>query len=212
MKSIVSIISSESPVPAYLFIREKYVSGDRLVFISARDAKPTMSYLIKLLGVPKELVQAIVFYREDDEFTYERICRRLREELNPDERYFVNLAGGTRYMALAVQQAFSKLKSDFFYVNLRDNTIIKSTFDDSIDDNDDFIYPIRRRMTIREYLTLHGIEHDAADVQRHKPIRSENYANMFFDYFISKRLNDRDYGIIERLSELSPIRKPMAAH
>lgn len=159
-----------------------------------------MSHLIRILNIPQELVDCIVFYHEDEEFSYERICRRLRQDLKTDIHYYVNLAGGTRYMALAVQQAFSKLNADFFYVNLRDNTIIKSIFDDSIDDDDDYVYPIRRRMTISEYLSLHGIQHDA-NQQQHKPTRKEDYVQQVFEIFSTKQLNESDYNILEILRE-----------
>ena len=44
--------------------------------------------------------------------------------------YCVNLAGGTRYMALAVQQVFERFKSEFFYVQVEENLIVKSAFDE----------------------------------------------------------------------------------
>lgn len=197
-KTIVNIISSESPAPAYIFIREKYVPGDRLLFVSSQESKPSMDHLIKYIGVPEAQVDAVVL-RTGDEFVYERICRRLREELKHDEQYFVNLAGGTRYLALAVQQAFSVFKTDFFYVNLKDNTIIKTIYNNSIDDDDDYVYPIVRRMKLGEYLSVHGIIHDAGEVQIHQPIRSEMYVKQLFDFFADGRLNNRDYEILEVL-------------
>lgn len=199
MKTIVNIISSESPVPAYLFIREKYVTGDKLLFIAAKDAQPAMEQLIQFIKIPKEQIESIVFYREGDDFTYERICRKMREVLKKEEHYYVNLAGGSRYMALAIQQAFSKMNSDFFYVNVRDNTIVKSIFDDSIDDDDDYVYPIVKRLSIGEYLSLHGMQHDADERSTHKPIRSEDYVSHVFELFVSKQLNNRDYEILETL-------------
>lgn len=197
-KTIVNIISSESPAPAYIFIREKYVPGDRLMFVSSQDAKPAMDRLVKFIGAPATQIDAVVL-RAGDEFVYEHICRRLREELKKDEHYFVNLAGGTRYLALAVQQAFSAFKTDFFYVNLKDNTIIKTTYNNSIDDDDDYVYPIVRRMKLGEYLSIHGISHDVGDVKTHLPIRSEIYAQQLFDFFANGRLNSRDYEILEVL-------------
>lgn len=197
-KTLVNIISSESPLPAYLFIKEKYVEGDQILFVSSRKASSDLKHLSKVLLIPDSQIFEVVF-RENEEFTYERICRKLRSVLKEDVHYYVNLAGGTRYMALAVQQAFSKLHTDFFYTNLRDNNIIKSVFDDSIFDNDDYYYPIRRKMKISEYLTLHGIVHDALDVKIHKPIRGDDYARQMFSFFAEGRLNSSDYGILEIL-------------
>ena len=197
-KTIVNIISQESPAPAYIFIREKYVTGDRLLFISSQDSKPALDHMVKYIGVPENQIDTMIL-RAGDEFVYEHICRRLREVLKKDVHYYVNLAGGTRYLALAVQQAFSAFQTDFFYVNIKDNTIIKTIYDNSIDDDDDYVYPIVRRMKLSEYLSMHGILHDANDRQVHMPIRSESYAKQMFDFFVTGRLNNRDYEILEVL-------------
>ena len=34
-KTLVNIITEDNPIPAYLFIKEKYEVGDRLMYISA---------------------------------------------------------------------------------------------------------------------------------------------------------------------------------
>lgn len=34
-KTLVNIVTDDNPIPAYLFIKEKYEPGDRLMFISA---------------------------------------------------------------------------------------------------------------------------------------------------------------------------------
>ena len=159
-KTIVNILSQESPVPAYLFIKEKYVAGDKLLFLASRSAKSDLNFLSRFMSLPIEAMSRVLF-TDEEEFSYERICRRLRAELSPEEHYCVNLAGGSRYMALAVQQAFAALRTDFFYVNLRDNTIVQSVFDSSIDDDDDYVFPIAYRMRVGEYLSLHGMRNDA---------------------------------------------------
>ena len=94
-KTIVNILSLESPLPAYLFIKEKYVRGDRLLFLAAPSAKADLDFMSRFMALPVEVMEKVVFTKEE-EFSYERICRRLRAELNPEEHYCVNLAGGTR--------------------------------------------------------------------------------------------------------------------
>lgn len=197
-KTIVNIISVESPLPAYLFIKERYVKGDRLLFLAAPSAKENLEFLTQFLSMPAEIMEKIVFSKEE-EFSYERICRRLREELKKEEHYYVNLAGGTRYMALAIQEAFSSLHADFYYINLRDNTIVKTIYNDSIDDDDDFVIPICHRMRIGEYLSLHRMQNDAEAQCDYKPVRSAEYARTLFSYFASGRMDGRDYDVLEAL-------------
>ena len=197
-KTIVNILSSESPLPAYLFIKEKYVRGDRLLFLAAPSAKADLDFMSRFMALPVEVMDKVVFTKEE-EFSYERICRRLRAELSPDEHYCVNLAGGTRYMALAVQEAFKRVHADFHYVNLRDNTIVKTIYDDSIDDDDDVAIPICHRMRIGEYLSLHRMQNDADVQSAYKPVRSAEYARTLFSFFASGRMDRRDYDVMETL-------------
>ncbi len=129
-KTLVNIITEDNPIPAYLFIKEKYEVGDRLMYISAKDTEDDLDALSDLFNVPATHIEEIVLKHNMDEFTYEKICRTVLGFLNPDVNYCVNLAGGTRYMALAVQQVFERFKSEFFYVQVEENLIVKSAFDE----------------------------------------------------------------------------------
>ena len=126
-KIIVNIISKDDLMPAYLFVKEKYEEGDGLMFISAKDTTEELALVSELLKVSSQDVVNIVLTKERDEFTYERIGRRLLPELRKDVKYCVNLAGGTRYLALAVQHLFESFDSEFFFI--RECFISKSAFD-----------------------------------------------------------------------------------
>jgi len=82
-KTIVNILSQESPVPAYLFIKEKYRSGDKLLFVSSKSARSDIDFISRFLSLPAGMMSKVVF-TEEEEFSYERICRRLRAELRPE--------------------------------------------------------------------------------------------------------------------------------
>ena len=197
-KTLVNIITEDNPIPAYLFIKEKYEVGDRLMYISAKDTEDDLDALSDLFNVPATHIEEIVLKHNMDEFTYEKICRTVLGFLNPDMNYCVNLAGGTRYMALAVQQVFERFKSEFYYVQVEENLIVKSAFDDSIFNNDDYFFPIRYRMTIADYLKAHEIRHDL-DRYRHVPIRSKEASEYMYRLFSQHRLSDGDYKILEML-------------
>ena len=197
-KTIVNIITEDNPIPAYLFIKEKYEAGDRLMYISAKDTVDDLDALSELFNVPASLIEEIVLKHESDEFTYEKICRTILGHLKRDIHYCVNLAGGTQYMALAVQQVFEKFDTEFFYVQVENNLIVKSIFDDSIYDNDDHFFPIRHRMTITEYLRAYDILHDLKEYG-HLPIRSEAETNYMFKLFSKQMLPWQDYETMEQL-------------
>ena len=172
-KTLVNIITEDNPIPAYLFIKEKYEDGDRMMYISAKDTEDDLDALSELFNVPATHIDEIVLKNDVDELSYEKICRAILARLDHNTQYCVNLAGGTRYMALAVQQVFEKFNSQFFYVQVEENLIVQSVFDDGIYNNDDLFYPIKYKMTIDEYLRAHEIRHNLF-LYEHAPIRSES--------------------------------------
>lgn len=200
-KTLVNIVSEANPASAYLFVKEMYEEGDELLFIAAKDTEDAMEALIQVLAVPDHVVHRIVLYKDRDAFIYERICRQLRENLKQDSNYHVNLAGGTRYLALAVRQAFEKYHPKFFYTNVEHNVIIGTIYDDSIDDNDDYVLPIRYRMTIGEYLALHRLSHDITPTDRHQARFPREFANRIFDLVSMHRLSSEESNVFEKLRE-----------
>lgn len=203
-KTIVNIITEDNPIPAYLFIKEMYMEGDRLMYISAKDDVDDLMKLSSLIGVPSDKIDEIVLKNEMDEITYERIYQTVHKSLNKETSYWVNLAGGTRYMALAVQEVFNNFNSTFFYVQVEKNLIVQSIFNDSVNDNDDLFYQIGHRMNIAEYLNIHYIDHDL-ETPVHQPIRSEKDVMLFFKKFVqldkNQNLNSRDFKVIELLRQ-----------
>ncbi len=59
-KTIVNIVDKINPLPAYLFIKEYYESGDRLLFISAEEEIDCIKPLAKSLTIDENLVNIII--------------------------------------------------------------------------------------------------------------------------------------------------------
>ena len=198
MKTLVNIFDSQEPLAAFLFLKQYYEEGDRLLFISTKEDRNAVAPYASLFHIPDELITYVWFKRSQDSYIYERICRHLRSWLSPEVRYWVNLAGGSRYSALAVQHVFAGFDAKFFYVQTRENVIVSSFFDSSINDDDDVVEPIRYRMSLAEYFALHGLKHDLRE-NRHTPIRSAEDARRIFDCFKRRRLSNRAFNAIEQL-------------
>lgn len=198
MKTLVNIYDPHNPLAAYLFLKQYYTEGDRLMFISTREEKAALAVYASMFKVPEDHVELVWFHRSEDKYIYERICRHLRSRLSHDEIYWVNLAGGSRYSAIAVQYVFAGFHSKFFYVQTRENLIVSSFFDASIDDNDDVIDPIDYRMSLAEYFELHGVEHDLKG-KRHTPLRNWNESKRIFECFKARKLPDQAFSAIEQL-------------
>ena len=200
MKTIVNIISREHPLAAYLFVKEQYEPGDQLLFISAHENFDCITPLINVLKINKEQVQRLVLRRDSDKYTYERICRAINSVLNHDNTYYVNLAGGTRYMALSVQHVFANYNSTFFYIQTNENLIVKTIFDNSIYDNDDEIIPIHHRITLAEYFELYGLTHDINE-ETQTLVSDGTHCQQMFEMFSKKLLNNNDYKVLDILRE-----------
>lgn len=198
-KTIVNIVAEDNPVSAYLFVKEMYEPGDRLLFISAKDTEEDLNLLSEQFAIPANLIDEVVLKQDKDEITYEKICRTVHARLVPGVRYCVNLAGGTRYMALAVQQVFERFHADYYYLDVEENVIVKSVFDDSIYDNDDYFFPVAYRMTVPEYLRIHSVKHDVKDLKDFGPILSKESAERFLTIFTNGQLTNADYDVLETL-------------
>ena len=201
-KTLVNIISREHPLAAYLFIKEYYEAGDKLLFVAANEDFDCITPLVKTLKIDRELVQRIVLRRDTDKYTYERICRIINSAVDKHAEYYVNLAGGTRYMALSVQHVFSNFQSTFFYTQTRENLIVKTIFDNSIYDNDDEIMPIQYKMKLSEYFEVYGLTHD---LDTPKPFVSDQQPQctpaFLFGMFTQRKFSSSDYKVMEVLRE-----------
>jgi hypothetical protein len=198
-KTIVNIIDKSNPLPAYLFTKEYYESGDVLLFISTEEEADCIQRLAQLLEVEEAFVKSIIVKRFQDNMLYEHICRAIKDKLNTDTQYYLNLAGGSRYMTLSVQHVFEEFNTLFFYTQTRENQIVKTIFDNSIYDDDDEVFPIKHRMTLKEYFSLYGLESDV-DTPR-KQVKETSFSQHLFTLFSQNLLGTNDFKAMQVLRE-----------
>lgn len=198
-KIIVNIIDKNNPLPAYLFTKEYYESGDVLLFISTEEEADCIQRLAQLLEVEEAFVKSIIVKRFQDNMLYEHICRAIKDKLNTDTQYYLNLAGGSRYMTLSVQHVFEEFNTLFFYTQTRENQIVKTIFDNSIYDDDDEVFPIKHRMTLKEYFSLYGLESDV-DTPR-KQVKETSFSQHLFTMYSQNLLGTNDFKAMQVLRE-----------
>ena len=198
-KTIVNIIDQSNPLPAYLFTKEYYEEGDELLFISTEEEAHCIQLLTHQLSVDEKLVKSIIVKRYQDNLLYERICRTIKGNLIPNKQYYLNLAGGNRYMTLSVQHVFEEFNTLFFYTQTRENQIVKTIFDNSIYDDDDEVFPVKHRMTLKEYFGLYGLQSDVD--QPRKMVKDVAFSQHLFTMFSQNLLGQGDYKVMELLRE-----------
>ena len=218
-KTIVNIIDKNNPLPAYLFTKEYYEDGDALIFISTEEEADCIDRLAKQLEVSDSLVKRIIIKRYQDNLLYKRICRTIKNQLNQEKQYYLNLAGGNRYMTLSVQHVFEEFNTLFFYTQTRENQIVKTIFDHSIYDDDDEVFPIKHRMTLKEYFGLYGLQSDVD--QPRKQVKDTAFSQHLFTMFSQNLMGRGDYEVMSTLREkyrnwnflrISEAEKPVKNH
>ena len=190
-KVIVNIVSQQS-VPNYLFIREMYEEGDSLMFISSQKMAHNIDDILQPLKDISCVTERIVFENENDEEKWAVMCDTVSKRLFQDKKYFVNLTGGTKYMALAIQSVFEKFNSSFFYIPYPKNIILSSQE----------ARPIKYRIKVEEYMQIHG-----KDIRYGNLLLPEtDYTTRFFDQFVN-HFNTKDFDTINLLRSYRNIRR-----
>ena len=182
MKTIVNLVSKQT-IPNYLFIKEFYVSGDDLIFITSAKMKDKILPILNTLGesYPNQVIEV-------DEENWTSMTSKIKERLSKDTNYLVNTTCGTKFMSLAVQSVFQDFNASFFYIPNPENKLL-APFNDKI-------VPIQYRVDIPEYFSLHGIPFRQKCITKEK-----NYTASFFRGFTEKLLTDGDFKIINLLRE-----------
>ncbi len=199
MSILVNIIDAGDPLPAYLFLKEHLQEGDKLLFIAAHGDEWMAQHISKVAEIDDSIVTIASMANKEDNHKYEHICRAIIPHLNKEEHYKVNLAGGTRYLCIAVEKVFELYQAQYFYVKTRENIIVSTIYDYSLYDNDDIAKPIRYRMTLAEYLTLHGLKHDVNEHKKHTPLKSPEAVHRFFRAYAYGNLTGGDFYAINLL-------------
>ena len=198
-KTIVNIIDKNNPLPAYLFTKEYYEENDELLFISTAEEADCIDLIAKQLEINETFVKRIIINRYQNNLLYERICRTIKDKLDTETQYYLNLAGGNRYMTLSVQHVFEEFNTLFFYTQTRENQIVKTIFDHSIYDDDDEVFPIKHRMSLKEYFSLYGLQTDVETSR--KMVKDVTFSQHLFTMFSQSLFSRGDYQVMEILRE-----------
>lgn len=183
MKTIVSIISAQ-PTPNYFLIKELFEPGDELLFITSTTMRKNIKPIVDTLAWNNVVISEVIL-ADGEEERWEIMCNRIEKAISKEKQYAVNLTGGTKYMALAVQNVFEKYNSLFYYVPFPKNVILTK----------DAELPITTRLTVVEYMQLHGHKIKAGNT-----IRTFEDAKQMLVCF-TQVFRDNEFRIIDKLRE-----------
>ena len=196
-KTIVCTIEEEV-IMNYLFIKELYQDGDKVLLITQYQLNHLVERYRQLFQYINN-IDVISLDKDGDEDFWDIICKTIRDNLlqRGEENYYVNLSSGTRLMSIAVQQVFDKFNSKFFFMPLDRNVIIHSQIDDNNENNDDILSQINHKVSVAEYMKINGVSSHQSE-----PSLPEAYAEQFFGYFTGGHFTNNDFDILEDLREL----------
>lgn len=175
MKTCVVSLISEQTVPNFLFIKEKVMLGDDLLFISSRKFEERIQWIKNALGCANCNFD-IVQLNDGEEEQWDKMVLAIKKKLSSGIRYEVNLTGGTKYMMLAVHQAFQEYTANFYYIPFPKNSILGIVDSKSLS--------LNYRINVAEYLTNYGVAFTEKCITE-----SKEYTEAFFNRFVQDRLD-----------------------
>jgi hypothetical protein len=178
MRNILVSIISEHLIPNFqLFQHLKDKIDEHLLITTTQmEQSGVTNNFINLVEKENYPVNVIV----TDAWDFENILSELNKicEVNSDNKYFVNLTGGTKMVSLAVFHFFRPLNAKMYYVAIGANSC-------------QLIYPeqkdqekFRHQLTLKQYLGLYGY-----DIEYNNTL----YKSVKFTKHLFKDIQDRDY-------------------
>ena len=123
------------------------------------------SRFCNVLKIRKSDVRVIVISEDD----LPDAMRKLKSEnLNANDKFIVNITGGTKVMSIAAFTHFSNFNADFYYVPITVNKI------ETLKTGEDL--PLNYRINVAEYLMLYGLKFEHST---YLPVERENYGAVF---------------------------------
>ena len=119
MKTTLISLISDQTIPNVQFIKEKKVDSHIFVTTKGMESKGVSEWIIKACKLTEIYVDSV----EVAPFSYDDVQRKLQERLNDDDRYIVNLTGGTKIMSLAVNDLLRDYSAEMYYLTGQKNYI-----------------------------------------------------------------------------------------
>ncbi len=172
MTCLISLLS-EHLLPNFLLAKEFEGRYDSHILVTTRrmgDMGMTSRYC-NALGIDKKDIKIIVISEEDLPDAREKLQN---ENFSKEDKYLVNLTGGTKIMAIALFQHFYKHPVDYFYVPIATNKIENVRTGENLS--------LNYRVNISEYLSLYGLYFETSDTRyRDDDNRGEEFEKYVFN-------------------------------
>jgi len=182
MKTVLVSVISGQTIPNFLLMKELKGQFDSQIFITTYDmegrdnpADSKSIWIEKAAGIEPGSTRRIVVIED----SWQDISAKLHKlDVEPENRYIVNLTGGTKIMTLAVFEYFAQPGNTIYYIPFPKNEYHGLYPDRNIS------HKLKYRCNLKEYLMAHGlyfsqkdelITQSAETIQFFEKVRKENF-------------------------------------
>ena len=177
MASIMINLISEQTIPVLQFIRE-FNEMDRYVFVttSEMEEKKKTDSLKKALQFTKNNFYKIIVDAESLKDVEQKLEEFYQNEIQDEDKIFINITTGTKLMAMATYKVFSKYDNvKLFYIPIN-SKVLKQIYPERKYNDKTLTYKIK----LDEYLTVYGIE----ILNKHTPLYDFNVAKKCLELYL----------------------------
>ena len=140
---------------------------DSLIFITTEKManKQMGQYMENALGLAPGSVTRVLISNDD----YSATLKALKDKnFSNDDKYIVNITGGTKIMSLATFEFFKGFNNtSFVYVPITTNTYVETDTGET--------HPINYRVSLYEYLALYGLRYESSTTLLMPAADTENF-------------------------------------
>lgn len=185
MKKILVTVVSDQTIPNVLFIKEKYTDASTFLFITTveMEQKGKTDATIKACQLNIDKTQRILVNGTKPA----EVIKELRNWIDlqhAEQKFLVNLTGGTKMMTLAIHSLFSNFSSDFYYLPIGKNTIVQV-----LEHFEEKETPISYRLGLYEYLKANNLQYSVKEGM----IFTASQCNEIFNAWAKSDFQSRDF-------------------
>lgn len=149
---------SKQTIPNYLFIKEKYLPGDRVALITTKGSMELCeAFLIDTLTIHNNwsnlIVDSLKFDKKNDEWNWLLVNKKMQEWFpkQSNTTFIANITGGTKLMSIALFLRMKEIPgSEIYYMPSTDDSYIDCLTNESLS------CKINVSVTPEEYMRLYG--------------------------------------------------------
>ena len=171
-RTLVCLVSAQT-LPNFLFIKEMYIPGDRILLITSKGGmEQHATHLEEALGWANATIHRHTFSEKGLEDNFQAMSKELSTILIEGVHYVVNLTGGTKLMSLALYKQMERMAERELYYMPYPRMLFCQLEGEDVE--------VTTHLSVADYFALYGIDFKSS---HSGCTASKETAKHFFLYF-----------------------------